>query len=194
MKLEFSRQIFAKWWNKIKFHENHSSGGRVVPCGRTGMTKLLFAFGNSLNAPNISQPRAECQQEVPTNWNSIIRKRKAYDVIMRDRNISRLYREVPQTWLILDYVASAVTIATRLKNEVPKDRGRISGKAKKLVSSPMYLDCPWCPLRLLLRGYQALFPLGFGGGDVKLTTYPYSAELKNEGSYTPLYHRPSWHV
>ena len=34
MKLEFSRQIFEKYSN-IKFHENPSSGSRVVPYGRT---------------------------------------------------------------------------------------------------------------------------------------------------------------
>jgi hypothetical protein len=32
--LEFSRQILEKCTN-IKFHENPSSGSRVVPCGRT---------------------------------------------------------------------------------------------------------------------------------------------------------------
>jgi len=31
---DFSRDIFEKHWN-IKFHENPSSGSRVVPCGRT---------------------------------------------------------------------------------------------------------------------------------------------------------------
>ena len=34
MKLEFSRQIFEKYSN-IKFHENLSSGSRVVSCGQT---------------------------------------------------------------------------------------------------------------------------------------------------------------
>ena len=33
MKIEFSPQIFEKYSN-IKFHENPSSGSRVVPCGR----------------------------------------------------------------------------------------------------------------------------------------------------------------
>ena len=33
-KLEFSRQIFEKYSN-ITFHENPSSGSRVVPCGQT---------------------------------------------------------------------------------------------------------------------------------------------------------------
>jgi hypothetical protein len=33
MKLEFSRKIFEKRLN-IKFHENPSSGSRVVSCGR----------------------------------------------------------------------------------------------------------------------------------------------------------------
>jgi len=45
----FSRQIFEKFSN-IKFHENPSSGSRVVPCGRidgrTDMTKLIVAFRN----------------------------------------------------------------------------------------------------------------------------------------------------
>jgi hypothetical protein len=40
IKLEFSRQIFGKSSN-IKFHENPSSGSRVVPYGRTDMTKLF---------------------------------------------------------------------------------------------------------------------------------------------------------
>jgi len=34
MKLEFSRQIFGKYSN-IKFHENASSGSRVLPFGQT---------------------------------------------------------------------------------------------------------------------------------------------------------------
>jgi hypothetical protein len=38
MKLEFSQQIFEK--SNIKFHENLSSGSRVVPSGRMdGQTK-----------------------------------------------------------------------------------------------------------------------------------------------------------
>ena len=39
----------------IKFHQNLSSGSRVVSCGRMGrqtdMTKLIVAFGNFVNAP-----------------------------------------------------------------------------------------------------------------------------------------------
>ena len=57
MKLEFSQQIFEKCSN-IKFHENPSSGSRVVAWGRTeGQTegqrdmKLMVAFRNFANAP-----------------------------------------------------------------------------------------------------------------------------------------------
>jgi hypothetical protein len=54
MKLEVSPKIFGKYWN-IEFHENPSSGIRVVPCGRTDgqtdMTKLIVAFCNFSNAP-----------------------------------------------------------------------------------------------------------------------------------------------
>jgi hypothetical protein len=34
IKFKFSQQIFKKFSN-IKFHENPSSGSRVVPCGQT---------------------------------------------------------------------------------------------------------------------------------------------------------------
>jgi hypothetical protein len=50
MKIEFSRQIFEKYSN-TKFHENLSSGSRVVSCGRTDMTKLIVAFVNFANWP-----------------------------------------------------------------------------------------------------------------------------------------------
>jgi hypothetical protein len=50
MKLEFSHRIFEKSAN-IKFRENQSGGSRAVPCGRTDMTKLIFAFRNIANAP-----------------------------------------------------------------------------------------------------------------------------------------------
>jgi len=53
MKLEFSRQIFEKSSN-IKFHDNPSSGSRLIPCGRTGRhDKAKSPFRNSANAPNI---------------------------------------------------------------------------------------------------------------------------------------------
>jgi hypothetical protein len=56
MKLEFSRHIFEKVSN-TKFHQNPSSGSRVIPCGRrqtdgrTNMTKLMVAFRYFANAP-----------------------------------------------------------------------------------------------------------------------------------------------
>jgi hypothetical protein len=50
MQLEFSPQIFEKSYS-IKFHENPSSGSRVVPCGQTDMTQLTVAFCNFANAP-----------------------------------------------------------------------------------------------------------------------------------------------
>ena len=54
MKLEFSQQIFEKYLN-IKFHENPSSGSRVVPCGRTDrqtdMMQLIVPFRYLANGP-----------------------------------------------------------------------------------------------------------------------------------------------
>ena len=50
MKLVFSTHIFEKYAS-IKFHENLSSGSRVVPYGWTEMTKLLVAFRHFANVP-----------------------------------------------------------------------------------------------------------------------------------------------
>jgi len=45
MKLEFSQKI-SKYAN-IKFHENPSTGGQVVPCERTDITKLTVTFSQA---------------------------------------------------------------------------------------------------------------------------------------------------
>jgi hypothetical protein len=63
MKLELCRQIFGKSSN-IKFHENLSSGSRIVPCGhtqtqthgQTDMTKLIVSFCIFTNAHNNENP------------------------------------------------------------------------------------------------------------------------------------------
>ena len=49
MKLEFCRRILEKYSN-VKFHENMSSGSRVVPCGQPDMTKLTVAYRNFAKA------------------------------------------------------------------------------------------------------------------------------------------------
>jgi len=54
MKLEFSRKVSEKY-SYIKFHENLSSGSRVVPGGwterRSDMAMLTVAFRNFVNSP-----------------------------------------------------------------------------------------------------------------------------------------------
>jgi hypothetical protein len=42
---------FSKKYSNIEFHENALSGSRVVPCGRTDLTKLIVAFRNFAKAP-----------------------------------------------------------------------------------------------------------------------------------------------
>ena len=42
---------FSKKYSNAKFHENPSSGSRIVPCGPTEMTKLMVVFGNFTNVP-----------------------------------------------------------------------------------------------------------------------------------------------
>jgi hypothetical protein len=52
MKLEFSRHTLEKKKSStIKCHQNPSSGSRVIPNGRTDMTKLIVYFRNFANAP-----------------------------------------------------------------------------------------------------------------------------------------------
>jgi len=54
MKLKSSREIFQNTQN-IKFHENPSSGNRVLPFGRTDgqadMTKLIAVFFKFCECP-----------------------------------------------------------------------------------------------------------------------------------------------
>jgi hypothetical protein len=47
----FSTDFRKKKSSNIKFYENPSIVSRVVPCGRTDMTKLIVAFRNFANAP-----------------------------------------------------------------------------------------------------------------------------------------------
>jgi len=62
MKTELSRQIFENYSN-IKFHENPSSGSRVILCRTAGgradrhthTTKLIVALRNFANAPKNDQ-------------------------------------------------------------------------------------------------------------------------------------------
>ena len=54
MKLGFSRQISKKYAN-IKFHENPVIGARIIPCGRSDMTKLIVTLRNFTKEPNNSQ-------------------------------------------------------------------------------------------------------------------------------------------
>jgi hypothetical protein len=50
MKLGFSGQVFEES-SHTKFHQNPSSGSRVVPYGQTDTTKLTDAFRDFANAP-----------------------------------------------------------------------------------------------------------------------------------------------
>jgi hypothetical protein len=56
MKLEFSGQIFEKSSN-IKFHENPSSGSRVVPCGQTDGRTDRRDEGNSRFSQLCERPK-----------------------------------------------------------------------------------------------------------------------------------------
>jgi hypothetical protein len=82
MKLEFSRQTFKKSSN-IKFHENPSSGSRVVPANlQTDMMKLTVAFRNFANAPNTLHHSNIVHLKVhpllPLTWQNVVNKNWTY--------------------------------------------------------------------------------------------------------------------
>ena len=52
MQLDFSRQIFEKYWN-ITFHENTSSGNRAVPYGRIDGQKNIEARRSWLSLSTV---------------------------------------------------------------------------------------------------------------------------------------------
>ena len=70
----FFRYIFEKYSN-IKFHENPSSGGRVVPCGltdrQTDTTEIIIAYRNFANAPTNSTKHNCCNPNVLSHFRSI---------------------------------------------------------------------------------------------------------------------------
>jgi hypothetical protein len=97
--------------SNIKFHENPSSGSRVVPCGRTDrrtdMTHLIAAFRNLANAPKNLVIVAHLQYGVTQRGNSsgtapllvgrLHRLRNHASGVRRHRSVSWLQLEVG-TW------------------------------------------------------------------------------------------------
>ena len=78
MKLELCRQTFGKPSN-ISFHENPSSGSRVVPCAHTNtqadMTKPIVASPNFANAPDKRKKKRKKAamanfRHTPTHFNA----------------------------------------------------------------------------------------------------------------------------
>ena len=67
MKVDISRNIFKKY----SFHENPSSGSRVVPRartdGQTDMTNLIIAFRSFANVSENTGPSFKSESK----WNSV---------------------------------------------------------------------------------------------------------------------------
>jgi hypothetical protein len=68
---EISRQVVEKYSN-IRFHENPSSGSRVVPCGRTGRHRSLNAImAQSKNCPLVVNTTIEFKNITASDNNGI---------------------------------------------------------------------------------------------------------------------------
>jgi len=119
MKLEVSRLIFEKYSN-IKYHENPSSGSRVVPCGRTDgwtdMTKLIGTFRIFVNAPKNGQRTHSTQ---PSRTHTAIRSRtadKQQDTTTEILTDRQTRPTEDSTWIDKRYILTItqVSIETRL--------------------------------------------------------------------------------
>ena len=85
MKLEIRQKIFEKSSN-TKYHENPSIGNRVVPCGRTDMTKLTAAFRSFANAPkNNSNGTQQSTNLVNISIHDILEFRRLLQFVFRGR-------------------------------------------------------------------------------------------------------------
>ena len=77
MKLEFSRQLFEKYWN-VGFHKNPSSGNLHVPCGRrdgdrqTDMTKLTVRFSQFREKRPKNELRKYAKQNSWSHFNKCL--------------------------------------------------------------------------------------------------------------------------
>ena len=92
----FCPQIFEKYSN-IKFHENPSSGSRVVPCGRKdSMMKVIVTFRNFAKAPKYT-------------WNHTTRH-------------SRCFREaiLKSIWTSLPQLRSTIKVGTSVTSETKR--------------------------------------------------------------------------
>ena len=117
MKLEFSWQIFEISSN-ITFHQNPSSGSRVVPFGHTDMTKLVVVFHNFANGPkNHTIPyhlywhllRNADQQAVVfrTNWETVpSHKQKAVTILSYTQTQKCAVLKVNNSALYVCYIYS----------------------------------------------------------------------------------------
>jgi hypothetical protein len=74
-----------------------------------------------------------------------------------------------------------------------EDRGSIRARGEIFFSSPPHPDRLWGPPNLLWNGYKGLFPRGFSGRGVKLTTHLHLVpRLRLHGVIPPLTFTSSW--
>jgi len=97
IKLEFSGQIFEKCQDR-KFHEDLSSGSKVVPCGQTDgqrdMRTLIVAFCNFVNAPKNTRPQIH---------KAVINKHVSVEHHLRNTDLNISWKKTQQKTVRLHY-------------------------------------------------------------------------------------------
>ena len=139
MKHEFSWQIFEKYSN-IKFHENPSSGSRVVLYGRTDITKLIVAFRNFAKAPK-NQPllvKKPAGPHLVNKFPAFYGTRRFITAFTRARNLSSQVNPVttshPMSW-------TSISILSHLRQGQPSSLfpSSFSTKPYMHTSSTIYV-------------------------------------------------------
>ena len=137
MTLEFSQQISEKS-STNKYHENPSSGRRVVPRGRTDTTKLLVAFRNLAIAPKLSE-RDGHYVSVTSHYNLWTR----WPIFIKFRRNVRPLQATPTPYFTLPIsnntaTCEPLTESTASGHLLPKRRMEVALETSKHHCSKMY--------------------------------------------------------
>jgi hypothetical protein len=94
MRLEFSKQILEER-SSIKFHQNPSSGSRVLPRGRTDrqtdMTKRIVAFSNFPKLLKKRQNKIMSQVQLQTTTQESVRSKRESVSDWATSDVSTIY-------------------------------------------------------------------------------------------------------
>ena len=144
IKLEFSWQIFEKYWN-IKCHDNLSSRSRTVLCGQTGTTKQILAFCYFAIPPNKGGTTSYCYKGCLAS-NTIRSAASAANAECLPRHLDFLIGET-YNWFSRS--------ATR--EVCYRELSATSNAVEKPLTIPHACDTRWLPIRACSGEYKSAY-------------------------------------